>query len=41
VLGLRWETGDQWAELRVDLSNLGYRLACSNDSGGTSELGLH
>jgi sucrose phosphorylase len=40
VLGLRWESGDQWAELQVDLSRLGYRLACSDDCGGTTELGL-
>jgi transcriptional regulator with XRE-family HTH domain len=40
VLGLRWQSGEQWAELQVDLSQLSYRLAFSNDSGGLSELGL-
>lgn len=40
VLHLRWQQGEHWAELCVDLQDLGHRLALSDGAGGAREISL-
>jgi sucrose phosphorylase len=40
VLAMRWQAGDQWAELQVDLHDLSHRLSFSDRAGNAAELSL-
>jgi sucrose phosphorylase len=40
VLAMRWQAGDQWAELQVDLHDLSHRLSFSDTAGNAAELSL-
>ena len=40
VLHLRWQDGERWAELCVDLQDLAHRLALSDGAGGAREICL-